>query len=486
MLAEDTFCFLNETRPVATATGWNDPAIAKLWLYNLHYFDDLTSTGAADRNDWHRHLIARWIAENPAGEGNGWEPYTTSLRIVNWIKWSFAGGQLSAEALASLAVQIRFLCERLEFHLLGNHLLANAKALVFAGAFFEGEEAQQWMRLGRQILARELPEQILADGGHFELSPMYHSVILEDVLDMENILRAYTLDPVTGPELVEGMCRWLATMCHPDGEISFFNDAAMGIASPPIMLEDYAMRLGHAPLPVERVDVRQLAASGYVRLENSQVVLLIDAAPIGPSYLPGHGHADALSFELSVFGQRVLVNAGTSCYGNSAERQRQRGTAAHNTLVIDGQDSSEVWGGFRVARRAHISALALKRETAVTVQAAHDGYRRLSGRNTHRRTWSLEAQCLRIEDGVSGKFGKSCAYFHLHPQIRVIAGEQPESVVLLLPDAGRVSIAVVGGTLTVEGDSWHPNFGVSIPSNCLLVTMAEAKMMTEIHWGECA
>ena len=486
MLAEDTFCFLNETRTVATAAGWNDPAIAKLWLYNLHYFDDLTGTGAAERNDWHQHLIARWIAENPAGEGNGWEPYTTSLRIVNWIKWSLAGGKLSAEALASLAVQMRFLCERLEFHLLGNHLLANAKALVFAGAFFEGTEAQQWMRLGRQILARELPEQILADGGHFELSPMYHSVILEDVLDMENVLRAYALEPVIEPGLADRMRRWLATMCHPDGEISFFNDAAMGIASPPAMLEDYARRLGHAPLPVERENVVQLAASGYVRLENAQAVLLIDAAPIGPSYLPGHGHADALSFELSLCGQRMLVNSGTSCYGNGAERQRQRGTAAHNALVIDGQDSSEVWGGFRVARRAHISELTLKREAALTVQAAHDGYRRLPGKNIHRRIWALEAQCLRIEDEVSGAFGKACAYFHLHPEIRVVAGEQSQSVVLLLPDAVRVSIAVAGGVLSVAEDSWHPNFGVSTPGHCLMATLTSEKMTTEIHWGECA
>ncbi|MEN9780004.1 MAG: hypothetical protein RL014_1152 [Pseudomonadota bacterium] len=91
--------------------------------------------------------------------------------------------------------------------------------------------------------------------------------------------------------------------------------------------------------------------SGYVRLDNGPAVALLDVAPVGPDYLPGHAHADTLSFELSVGAQRVLVNSGTSCYGSSAERLRQRGTAAHNTVVVNGQDSSEVWGGFRVARR---------------------------------------------------------------------------------------------------------------------------------------
>ena len=79
---------------------------------------------------------------------------------------------------------------------------------------------------------------------------------------------------------------------------------------------------------------------------------LLDVAPVGPDYLPGHAHADTLSFELSLFGQRVLVNSGTSQYEAGPERSRQRGTAAHNTVIVDGHDSSEVWAGFRVARRA--------------------------------------------------------------------------------------------------------------------------------------
>ena len=74
---------------------------------------------------------------------------------------------------------------------MGNHLFANAKALIFSGLFFDGEEAKSWYLKGFNILKRELAEQILPDGGNFELSPMYHIIFLEDLLDLVNIHRAF-------------------------------------------------------------------------------------------------------------------------------------------------------------------------------------------------------------------------------------------------------------------------------------------------------
>ena len=84
-------------------------------------------------------------------------------------------------------MQVRFLRKRLEIHLLGNHLFANAKALVFAGLYFTGNEADEWLGKGLAILEREVPEQVLRDGGHFERSPMHHGIILEDLLDLLNV-----------------------------------------------------------------------------------------------------------------------------------------------------------------------------------------------------------------------------------------------------------------------------------------------------------
>ncbi len=96
------------------AAGWNDPAADKLWLYNLHYFDDLNAAGRDAREAWHRALMARWIAENPPGHGNGWEPYPLSLRARELDAWALAGHALPEAAVQSLAVQARWLTQRLE------------------------------------------------------------------------------------------------------------------------------------------------------------------------------------------------------------------------------------------------------------------------------------------------------------------------------------------------------------------------------------
>jgi len=178
---------------VQSADDWGGASLDDLRRYNLHYFDDLNAEDAERRSQWHASLIERWIDENPPAKGVGWDPYPTSLRIVNWIKWALCGNPLSIHALESLKLQTDYLSKRIEWHLLGNHLFANAKALVFSGLFFSGEVAERWLDTGFSIIDRQVSEQILADGGHFERSPMYHSIILEDVLDLLNITQAYVL-----------------------------------------------------------------------------------------------------------------------------------------------------------------------------------------------------------------------------------------------------------------------------------------------------
>jgi len=156
MVGPQIFCFLNDTHEIDDAADWNNKQWSKLWLYNLHYFDDLTANDADRRTDWHRALIRRWIDENPPGKGNGWEPYPSSLRIVNWIKWGLIGNPMEEEWLHSLAVQVRYLSQNLETHLLGNHLFSNAKALCFAGLFFDGDEAESWYQTGQKLIEREV------------------------------------------------------------------------------------------------------------------------------------------------------------------------------------------------------------------------------------------------------------------------------------------------------------------------------------------
>lgn len=487
MIGPVTFRFLWVTRDLTSVADWNRPDWPKLWLYNLHYFDDLNADGAAARMAWHRALVARWIAENPPAAGNGWEPYPLSLRLVNWIKWLAAGNAPEAGMVDSLAVQVRWLTKRLEWHLLGNHLLANAKVLVCAGAFFAGAEADAWRRQGLAILRREHAEQILADGGHFERSPMYHAIILEDLLDLIQLALRWPGVIETDTETAWrryalSMLDWLAAMTHPDGEIAFFNDAAIGIAPNLAVLAEYAGALGIAAGGSPSRRRRLLPASGYLRAEVGEAVLLADVGEIGPDYLPGHAHADSLSFELSVFGQRLVVNSGTSEYGLGAERLRQRGTAAHSTVQIDGVDSSEVWSGFRVARRARPVGFAANDEPDVAeVTCAHDGYMRLPGRPLHRRTWRMTAQGLRVTDRIEGGFGTAVARFHLHPV--VTASGADDGGRLTLPDGHIIRWSATGGAARVISATWHPEFGQSIASTCIELVFGGPQVAMEFSWA---
>src|SRR5262249_34422091 len=123
MLGPDRFRFLNEERQLQWPGGWQGADGDRLWLYNLHYFEDLLAADVDSRRAWHEQLIMQWLIDTPPPDGIGWDPFPLSLRVANWIKWELAGGELPEAARHSLAVQTRWLAERIELHLLGNHLL---------------------------------------------------------------------------------------------------------------------------------------------------------------------------------------------------------------------------------------------------------------------------------------------------------------------------------------------------------------------------
>jgi uncharacterized heparinase superfamily protein len=485
LTATGEFHALGETHPVNGRDAWNDARRSDLWLYNLHYFDDLNAVDAAARGTQQSEFVARWIAENPPAIGTGWRPYPLSRRIINWIRWKLAdpGRTLPPGFDASLAVQARWLAAHLERHIGGNHLLANAKALVFAGLVFEGGEADGWFELGQSILLRELDEQVLPDGGHYELSPLYHAAVLEDLLDTANVLRVFSR-PVPEPLVaaISRMLPWLRRMAHPDGEIAFFNDAAIGIAPVPAALTDYARRLRFAATPGSGSMV-VLRDSGYVRAELGAAVLLCDVGAVGPDHLPGHAHADTLSFELSLGGERFAVNTGTSVYGNGPERQRQRGTAAHNTVSVEDADSSEVWGGFRVARRARATLLeARESPDGIRVAASHDGYRRLRAHGEHRRKWHLQSGGLVVADEIGGTFDKATARLYFHPGVEL--RETGGGVIDMRRGAVRAMLSFEGARhVRVLEASWHPRFGQSVPNLLVEADFAGARMLTHFSWS---
>ncbi|WP_319525404.1 alginate lyase family protein [uncultured Desulfosarcina sp.] len=397
------FLFLNLKHNFGHAINWNFIGHGKLWAYHLNYFDFLRQDEMGKAEGL--RLIYDFIRQSGRNR-EGMEPYPLSLRVVNWIKF-LSRHQIQDKAIdASLFAQLYILMNNLEFHLMGNHLLENGFALLWGARYFNDDRL---CATADEILQTELEEQVLPDGAHFELSPMYHAIMLERVLDAVNLLQ--NTGDTTGqllPLLSQKaalMMGWLNQFSFASGEFPLFNDCSSGMAADTKALQDYA-----ACLKIQ-ADQVPLCASGYRILKTRHCELSVDAGPIGPAYLPAHGHCDMLSFVLMVDGDPYLVDTGVSTYETGPRRQYERSTAAHNTVTMDGTEQSEIWGSFRVGRRAKIDIL---KDTSDQVIAQHNGFA-----SVHRRRFSTRPQDITIEDWLLPG-GKGIARFHFTLHRKVI------------------------------------------------------------------
>lgn len=467
-----SFRFLSEINNIVE-TGWDNPSISKLWRYNLHYFEFLLQDNSDEKYlAFQTQIIDNWIDNNHFGKGTGWEPYPTSLRIINWTKWHWKTKLLSERAKISLWNQIRYLESRPEYHLLGNHLFINAKALLYACAFFNLQEETRIYKTAISIINEEINEQFLEDGAHFELSPMYHSLAMEDLLDLINISDQL---PTNFPKEViiekfeKGM-QWLQTMIYENEELAHFNDCANGIAPKFSKLVDYATELG---IVVPNLDVPKFSnhmSSGFVVYKDNGYHLIADIGKVGPDYLPGHAHADTLSFELAIKGHRVIVNSGTSVYGITKERLRQRGTSVHSTVQIDNQNSSEVWSGFRVANRAVPFDINVNysNDGLMSISASHDGYKRMPTSPIHKREFLYSNNSLEINDQISGFGNIVVSRYFIHPDIEI---SKAEKEFLFCKNGEVIAKLDVESThdALIYDSNYHDKFGSSIVNKCIQI-----------------
>jgi uncharacterized heparinase superfamily protein len=387
-----TFRFLNQEVTFASpmAIDWNYTANGKLWTYNLNYFEFLQGMEVEEGLP----LIRSWVA-GAAGHKDGWEPYPISLRLVSWVRFfTEAGLTMPMEVAASLHGQYQALWKKVEYHLGGNHLLENAIALYYTAAYLKDGAG---LAKAGNLLSAELREQYLPDGAHFERSGMYHIILLDRLLTLWHGLSTFSA-PVrqaqqgpAAPEKasplqtsLERQLGWLQAFATPAGRYAHFNDSTDGIAPDVTATLNRGRQLGLIPT------ASTLKESGYRRWSTDRLDLWIDAAAIGPDYIPGHAHADNLTFVLHLDGAPCIVDPAISTYEKNERRTWERSTAAHNTVTVGGQNSSDVWGGFRVGKRARTTILE---EKPYLLTAGHDGYGVV-----HRRTWRLTENNLTVSD----------------------------------------------------------------------------------------
>lgn len=483
------FRFLNHSEYLPRI-DWSRRYVSHLWSYNLHYFDYAVDLACAWRTTADRRyvqclaeLTRSWIDGNPVGSGDGWQPYALSLRTVNWIYALLlledALDRSDREILlGSIAAQLDVLDRRLELHILGNHLQKNLKALLIGGLCFTGTAAARWLRRGSRMLWREILEQVLPDGTHFERSPMYHAIALGDLLEVMSLADAAAFPvPDDVRERIRAMVSATGTLIRPDGRAHLFNDAAHGIA-PRRAWIDHMARLTLDTAVPSPIGVVELPDAGYFGIvDRGGDRLLIDCGEIGPAYQPGHSHCDLLSFELDLAGVPVVVDPGVHGYDGDRFREFVRSTRAHNTVSVDGRDQAEIWATFRVARRPR--PLSASHTVGPGGEYLFSGsYAPYYDRNVHHhRSIVRRAGEWCVTDHVDGAVGSRLdSFLHLDPQFSVrqdgeqwIASAQHLRIEIVPFGADAVSIHS-GEESPMQG--WYcPEFGVAVAAPVLRLTI---------------
>lgn len=399
------------------------------WELNRHaYFVALgrafAYTGDTKYYQAFRDLLTHWMVHNPPGVGApNWDsPLEVAFRLNVWV-WAYYCFRARLDEAAHLAClrglwwHGRFLAANLEYVSPNNHLLLEAKALALGGLLFpEFQEASAWRTLGLEVTWREVRRQVHPDGGHAEQAPMYHQIVAAELVELLWLLDLNGVDvPVDIRRRVNRMLEFEQALRKPDGELPLLGDSALGdsyarcdplvagaawLGRPELMpgrLDETGLwltgtRPRPGPFPAAGAPATQaFPETGYFVMRAgagaSVRYLVFDCGPFGYGPAPGHGHADALSFELYADGRTWVVDPGVYSYHLGADwRNFFRSTAAHNTVSVDALDQSILVGVQHVLRPARTTLRHwVSAERVDFVDGEHDGYQRLAQPIRHRR-----------------------------------------------------------------------------------------------------
>ena len=463
---EIKFKFINKEVSFNKDFSWNDPALNRLWIFNLHYFDWARKwlDYLIDNNKWNKeansliYLIDYWISSNNLKSGYGWHAYTISLRIRNWM-WllQFCPNLFSKNRVRSLWNQLCWLHFNQEKCHGGNHYLENLISLIMVGMLFRGDYAKNIVLDSLTKLEIELNNQILDDGGHEERSASYHNLILDRIVELGCLMEIIQKEcPIWLRKYIERMVTWSESTRIINGKMPLFNDSP----NDPYYQIDLIINFSRAFLSKKCIDINglrgnlltiafaknnqsltyknilkvnkpllNLPQTGWIVLRpGDDWELFFKYGKSCPSHLAAHAHSDLLTFDLFHKGKEIICETATSTYWDTDKRNFERSSSAHNTLQMGknfntefkGVEPVDVWSTFRAGKKAKHKCIDFGSiNDWLWAQGSHNGFESLGGDHLRWLTIKIgkdKNPILVIIDSISLQKDISIkGYFHLSP-----------------------------------------------------------------------
>ncbi|MBP2228316.1 putative heparinase superfamily protein [Azospirillum agricola] len=434
--------------------NWRLPGASAGWLRALHGFDwmrDLRAVGGDMARRRARVLVWSWLDHNGGWNAQSWAPDILGARVANWIGLhdfycASADDEFRARVFENLARQVRHLGRVLPGALDGERLVVALKGLVYGGFCLPDHEKAGYEAL--RLLERELPRQILPDGGHVERNPSVQLRVLRDLIDMRAVLRVARAEvPESLQHAIDRMTPALRFFRHADGGLALFNggrEEEAGLVDTVLAQADARGR----PL-------KSAPHTGFERLIAGRTLALLDTGAPPPPGLDRTAHAGILSMEVSVGKERLIVNCGSHPSQRGRWRAALAGSAAHSTVVIADTNSAEVLENGGLGRRpSHVGCERQESDGAVLVVATHNGYSKGFGFLHRRRVYLADnGEDLRGEDTLEPVIGATptgqpfAIRFHLHPQVQPALIQGGAQVELRLPSGNVWRMRATGAVL---------------------------------------
>jgi uncharacterized heparinase superfamily protein len=463
---------------------WFPPGAGPAWLAEWHGFGwlaDLIGVGTAAR-DPTRALIHSWLAENSAWHPIAWRSDVVATRIFAWIVHfeEIAGREtdrpLRRAMLASIARQVRHLSRTAAWELAGAARLRALKGLICGLAALGGSEKR--MARALRTLERELPVQILPDGGHRTRNPSVQLRVLRDLIDIRAVLRAAKVEvPVPLQQAIERMAPMLRFFRHGDRRLALFNNSVEEDGVVVDLALTRSETRGHPPM--------QAPHSGFQRLQAGQSLVLVDTGKPPPRGFDGEAHGGTLSFELSHGRERIIVNCGGYRGAKPAWRRVLRSSAAHSVLVVGDTNAVEISAAGSLGRGpASVRCERAEEAGHQWIAATHDGYRPRFGVTYSRELYlAADGDDLRGEDKLTGRSGAAFALrFHLHPAVQASLIEGAGGALLRLASGAVWRLRASGAEMSL-GESIYLGTGELRKTQQIVLSGTTGPSGATVRWA---